>query len=139
MPMNSIETVAVGFEAVDRRGEMIGAIEQVGRRCFLVTKGLIFKKDVYVPFSAIDSVDGGGGWVRLNVDKDQIDTLGWDEPPVDGGASTNDEAGYVSRASGSTTVRSQSVGHDNSRSSVEEGADSFRLPVHEEELRAEKG
>jgi len=77
--MPSLENVQVGWDALDRNGDKIGTVDQVGTRYFIVTRALIFTKDVYVPFSAVDSVDPDSGSVRLNVNKDQIDTMGWDD------------------------------------------------------------
>ncbi len=77
--MPSLENVQVGWDAVDRDGDKIGTVDQVGASHFVVTKGLIFTKDLYVPFTAVDPVDPDSGSVRLNVDKDQIDSMGWDD------------------------------------------------------------
>ena len=73
------DQIQAGWSAHDREGDKIGDIEELGQDYLLVTKGLIFTKDVYVPFSAVDSVDPDSGSVRLNVDKDQIDSMGWDD------------------------------------------------------------
>jgi uncharacterized protein (TIGR02271 family) len=133
--MQSSENVRVGAEAVDRRGEKIGTIEDVGTKSFVVSKGLFFKKDLYIPFSAVEAVDYDG-WVRVNVDKDQIDTMGWDEPlGVDW---TTADAGDVNTSTYGSTVPTDGVGYDESRGSGDDGTDVVRVPVHEEQLRAEK-
>ena len=130
------DKIQIGFEAVDRNGDKIGTVDDVASDYFIVRKGLIFTKDVYVPMSAVDSVDADDGYVRLNVDKDQIDSMGWDDVPKDAGVTSTGDADYVgSDASYGATERTDTLGYD-TRATADD-ADALRVPVREEQLRAE--
>jgi uncharacterized protein (TIGR02271 family) len=133
--MQSLKDVQVGWDAIDLDGDKIGTVDQVGTQYFIVRKGLIFLKDLYVPLSAIDAVDAASGYVRLNVDKDNIDSMGWDAPTDDVDVSTRGDAGYVSSE---TAYGRETVDYDERRTSAVGDDDTYRVPVHEEELRAEK-
>jgi uncharacterized protein (TIGR02271 family) len=107
-----------------------------------VTKGLIFPKDLYIPLDEISNVDPSRQAAYVNVAKDDVESMGWDDIPSEGEsvtrghsgapetyAGTADEAGYAEASSGADTM---------ARSGVGVGSDTVRVPVHEEELRAEK-
>jgi uncharacterized protein (TIGR02271 family) len=79
---SDISHVQPGWRALDRSGDKIGDIEQVGSNHFLVTKGLLFVKDLYIPFDSVSTVDPEAESIFLDVDKDEIDDLGWSEPPT---------------------------------------------------------
>ena len=105
--MRRVETLRAGTDAVDRNGDKIGTVDQVGTSYFVVRKGRIFTQDLYVPMSAVHSVDPEG-YVRLNVDKDQIDSMGWDR-----GVSRTGEPGYAAGdALYGTTQRSETAESD---------------------------
>ncbi|HEY0442865.1 MAG TPA: YsnF/AvaK domain-containing protein [Candidatus Limnocylindrales bacterium] len=127
--MQGIDQVQPGWKAIDNQGDKIGQIEEVGPNYLLLTKGLIFVKDVYVPFDAVNGADPDAQEVQLNVAKGEIDNQGWDDIP-----------GGSNGASGGSDVRSESAsgfgGGSTSGQTVESG-DTMRVPVHEEQLRAE--
>jgi uncharacterized protein (TIGR02271 family) len=149
-----LDTIQAGWGAYDQNGERIGDIEEVGRDYVLVTKGLIFVKDIYIPTSAISEVDAETGAVHVNVDKDGIEDMGWDAPPsgmsgmdagaddaygdtyaateaVDDGAVVRSGTGYASTdvaATSGTRVSDAEMG----------SGESYRVPLHEEELVAER-
>src|SRR5215212_3881647 len=127
------DNIRSGMDAVDRDGDKIGTIEDVGSRSLLVTKGLIFPKDIYVPFSAIESVSEDG-YVRLNVDKDEIESLGWYDVPAETEVTASDDAGY---AGSDTAYTQEATAYDQTPTTMTD-RDSMRVPVHEEQLRAEK-
>jgi len=114
---------AVGDTLYDAAGDKLGRIieDHTDRGYLVAEKGLFFPHDYYVPLSAITRTDAHG--VYLNVRKDEINSLGWDQPPApkarpneDVRAGRNDLHG----ASGTT------------------GGEDIRVPVHEEELVAGK-
>jgi hypothetical protein len=72
--------VTVGWDAYDANGEKIGSIQDQGDRFFVVSKGTLFKKDIYVPTSAIARTDPNERRVYLNVTKDDVEAMGWDDP-----------------------------------------------------------
>src|SRR3712207_8035676 len=85
------DQIQAGWSAHGRDGEKIGEIEEIGQNYLLVTKGLIFPKDLYIPMSEVQSVDSSEGHVILNVDKSQVDDMGWDQPPEATGTGSWDE------------------------------------------------
>ena len=51
------DQIQAGWSAHGRDGDKIGEIEEIGQNYLLVTKGLIFPKDLYIPMSNVQSVD----------------------------------------------------------------------------------
>jgi len=141
--MQNYDQIQSGWEAVDRDGSKIGTIQEVAGNYFVITKGLIFTQDVFVPFSAVESVDQDG-FVRLNIQKDEIDSLGWDEPPTESmSESTAGSRSYGSMssdtvASGDTLSGDTLSGDRLSGDRLSGDNDTLRVPVREEQLRAEK-
>jgi hypothetical protein len=81
--MQQTRTVEAGWHVYDEAGDKIGTVEQVGSNYLLVRKGIIFVKDVYVPFAAITTVDEADGAVSVSANKADIDQIGWDQMPPD--------------------------------------------------------
>jgi uncharacterized protein (TIGR02271 family) len=107
-----------GLDVYASDGSHIGTVDEVGGTYVLVQKGLIFRKDVYVPYSAIDRFDENSLW--LDVSKDAIDSRGWDAPP------TADMPGSGTADMGTSTTGAATT------------TDAARIPLHEEELEARK-
>jgi uncharacterized protein (TIGR02271 family) len=120
------DQIQPGWTALDRANEKIGEVEDVGSGYLLVSKGLIFVKDVYIPTDFISEVDPDDASVHIDVDKSQIDSQGWDQPPLgDSGplaASALDTDAATATATGRPTSDEESI----------------RVPVHEEELVAQR-
>ena len=68
-----------GMEVLDLNGEKIGMCGETLGDYFNIDAGFLGTNEYYAPFSAIRSVDGNS--IMLNVHKDQIDTMGWNERP----------------------------------------------------------
>ena len=147
MNVASITSIQPGWDVVGSDGDKIGDVAEIGPNYLLVTKGIIFVTDLYIPTSAVDSVEDGK--VYLNVPKDQIESLGWNEPPS--GNWTSEAEGLPS-AEGTTqqyaetdqAFATQSVGgtqyetqptYDTAPTTE---ADSTRVQRVEEELQAQK-
>ena len=77
MTMRDTTSIQVGRDVLDRDGDKIGTVADVGNSYVLVQKGLIFTKDVYIPSSELQT--GSDGALFVNVDKDEIEEMGWDE------------------------------------------------------------
>lgn len=77
-----LSQIEPGWDVYDGHGEKIGSVNQIGpNRAYLhVQKGLLFKKDFYIPARAITGV--GDGRVMIDVPKDRIDDIGWDALPA---------------------------------------------------------
>ena len=70
-----------GWQAVDRSGESIGTVEEIGGTYFVVSRGSLSGSDVYVPIARVSTIDGTEGVVGVDVDMDRIGDLGWDHNP----------------------------------------------------------
>jgi uncharacterized protein (TIGR02271 family) len=141
-------------------GAKIGSIAEVGDNYVLVQKGLLFVHDIYIPTSSIERVENDSVW--LNVSKDEVESMGWDEPPTgaSGGTFSGEQAAQGSYAteesfggkaySGSarntddeTTARSAGTAYDtdtayDTGTGRRTGNETQRIREHEEELGAQK-
>src|SRR5207248_6480864 len=73
------EQVHEGMDVLDRNGEKIGKAGETLGQFFNVDAGFLGMKEYYVPFDAVTEVRENA--VYLNVDKGEIDGLGWDSRP----------------------------------------------------------
>src|SRR5687767_6953748 len=72
-----------GWSVVGSDGGKIGEIEEVREDHIVVTRGLIFKHNLYIP---TDHLTGSGdGKVTVNVAEGDINEEGWQYPPNAGG------------------------------------------------------
>jgi len=78
-----------GWAVVDGLGEKIGDINDVQSDYVLVTKGLIFPKNLYIPRDAIERANSADQTVVVNVYKSQIDEAEWSQPPARGSHATD--------------------------------------------------
>jgi uncharacterized protein (TIGR02271 family) len=113
----TIQQIQPGWDVIGSDGQKVGEVNEVGQTYVLVTKGLIFLKDLYIPFDAINNVDASRQCAYLDVAKDDVESMGWDDIPAAGESRTT---GYAGGPEGYET------------------SDTVRVPVHEEELQAEK-
>ena len=88
-------------------GEEIGEITEVHSEYVHVKKGLIFRKEVYVPLSAIVGTALGGDGVQVNLTKAELESGAWDEPPT---TSETDAHGGVGAAEHNTMGASTPYG-----------------------------
>jgi uncharacterized protein (TIGR02271 family) len=126
------DEIGRGWGVYDTTGDKIGDVADLGSSYLLVQKGLLFIKDIYIPTSEIRSTDTASQRVYLNVAKDQIDSMGWDNPPTDGEYATGG-SGYTSDADQTRGI--ETYGQDVERTAGD--AESQRLRLHEEELQAQ--
>jgi hypothetical protein len=82
MTTQRLGTITTGWDVFGSDGEKLGTIDEIGSNYFLVRKGFIFTSDVFVPQTAVARVDPDQSQVFLNLPKNQIETLGWDQPPT---------------------------------------------------------
>ncbi len=144
MDVNQIEH---GWDVFGSDGDKIGDVSDVGPNYVLVTKGFLFTKDIYIPTSAITGVEHDR--VYLNIAKDQVDSMGWDQAPMDDTSTgdttyTDDDATTVSTQSTTTdsdtdyveqpVQRTQTDEIDRSTTDVSDD-DNIRVQRHEEELQ----
>lgn len=151
MDMNRIEN---GWDVYGSDGEKVGDISEVGSGYFIITKGWLFTKDIYVPTSAVSSVENNR--VYLNVAKDQVENMGWDEPPTgdmgSGYGSDRGSEGTLLANESTPGMGYQNTGHQDHNSSYGgaqggsfgsggsnlDSEGSVTVPRYEETLSAEK-
>jgi len=123
-----VNQIQPGWEIIGSDGEKVGDATDVGRDYVMLTKGLIFLKDLYVPFDAIADIDPDRQSAYLDVPKDQVESMGWDEPPAESMTDTGARVeGSSDRAWGSTD-----------RAATTDEGETLRVPVHQEELQTQK-
>ena len=113
MVSTDVGQIQDGWSAYDANGEHIGDAIEVGSDYVLVQKGMFFPKDLYIPLSAVTSVDAANANFFVDVTKENVEMLGWDSPP--------------SKASG-----------DAAWDASESTSDTFTVPVREERIEAQK-
>ena len=79
--MTTIDDIHVGANVLDQRGRDLGTVEAIGTGYFVLARTSIFGRDLFVPFSSVELADSIERVVRLTVAKDDLDELGWEEPP----------------------------------------------------------
>ncbi len=99
MEVNQIQH---GWDVFGSDGDKIGDVSDVGPNYVLVTKGFLFTKDIYIPTSAITGIENDR--VYLNIAKDQVDSMGWDQAPMgDTGSGTAAYGTTATTDTGTTT------------------------------------
>jgi len=84
------------MDVLDVDGDKIGKMGERLGEYFNVDAGFLGTKEYYVPFSAITQVADDS--VYLNVRKDQVDHMGWDQRPDE--TTTRDASSYTSDRTG---------------------------------------
>ena len=82
------ERVREGMEVVGNDGEGIGDVKEISNNSLLVDRAM--HRDVFVPFSAIQSMSGNR--ITLSLQADQVDDQGWATPALMGSASSESES-----------------------------------------------
>ncbi len=72
--------VQVGDTVHSADDHKIGTVKAFDAKFLTVEHGLLLKSDYFIPLTAVNSQSNGS--VFLNVDKDEIGSLGWDAPPI---------------------------------------------------------
>jgi hypothetical protein len=74
--------ISVGTDVFDANGEKVGAVRQYDPQAsyMVLEKGMLFKKDLYVPVSAIDRTTTDG--IRLSLFKDDLKADRFTAPPA---------------------------------------------------------
>jgi len=113
---SSMGQIAQGAVVYGSNNEKIGQIAEVGQDYFLVQKGMLFHKDLYLPTSAVARMDGNH--VYLNLSKEQATQMAAERLPTRG------DAWYGTMTTGTATTTART------------GGETMSVPVIEEELRA---
>lgn len=140
MALDYADQISTGYDVYGSDDEKIGSVAEVGPNYFLVEKGFLFVTDIYVPLSAVTSVQDNG--VRLNLTKDQVENQGWDAPPEEDGHKATDmrtesEGQPIERVEERLKVDKQTVQSGEVRigKDVTEEEQSVDVPVKHERAR----
>ncbi len=121
---NYVDRLVAGAEVFGADDEKIGTVADVGQNYFLVQKGWLFIKDVYLPTSVITQADANTVYVSLT--KQEAEQMGRDVLPGNG------DAWYDTQRTGYAT--DYTTDREVSRT-VTEG-ENMRMPIVEEQLKA---
>ena len=138
MTIDRLTAIEPGWDVYSSDGEKVGNVEESVQNDFIhVTKGTFLHSDLYIPISAVQSVDEGA--LTLNVAKDAIGDMGWSDLPTELIDTTAD---YVATADYSQTAdytaSTQTVDYQPVETARTTDQDSIRVQRHEEELQAQK-
>jgi hypothetical protein len=86
----------VGTLVFGSDGEDIGEVTEVQPGYMKLKKGILFRKEVYLPLTAITGTALGGDGVTINLTKEEIDNGDWSSPP-DTGVETTPDADVSTR------------------------------------------
>ncbi len=81
MQTSFTKQVHEGMEVLDVNGEKIGMCGETLGDYFNVDAGFLGTTEYYIPFSAVREVSGNS--ILVNVRKDEVKNMGWDERPED--------------------------------------------------------
>ena len=124
-----------GMEVLDVDGDKIGmAGERLGEY-FNVDAGFLGMKEYYVPFSAISQIADDS--VMLNVRKDQVDNMGWDERPDSTSTPTSTSRTAMADQTSDRTMQLREEELQARKTSVETGRVHLGKDVVEEERTME--
>lgn len=80
----NVDKIRTGWHALDVRGEKIGHVAEIGSNYALVVKGLFLTTELYIPLSRVTLLDQASSTFEVNVPKDKIEAMGWQNPPAGG-------------------------------------------------------
>lgn len=123
--------ITPGTDVYGVNGDKIGSVESVGNDRFVVQKGLIFTKDLPVPFSAIRDVRSDG--IYLSVTKDQVENQDWSTLGTQGATMGQT---VTQRADVHTNQAGRQAGTRATRATTDRG--DIDIPLAEEELVANR-
>ena len=135
---NYAENLVAGADVYGSDNEKIGTIADVGQNYFLVQKGWLFIKDLYLPTSAIAQADGNN--VYLNLTKHEAEQMGRDDLPSVGDTwygtqRTGDAMADTDRTTDRTMHRTDDTA-DRAIGRGVTGGENVSVPIVEEQLKA---
>jgi uncharacterized protein (TIGR02271 family) len=84
MDTTNATQIQTGWDVYGSDGEKIGSVAGVSNDHFIIEKGFIFTTDLYVPLSAVASVNDDE--VELIYTKEQVENQDWSSAPMGGDA-----------------------------------------------------
>lgn len=141
---NYADRLVAGADVYGSDNEKIGTIADVGQNYFLVQKGWLFIKDLYLPTSAIARADGEN--VYLSVTKQEAEQMGREDLPTEDDTWYGTQrAGYAGTDAGMTNrAATETTGYPTNRTTDREvgraadyrEGENISVPVVEEQLKA---
>jgi uncharacterized protein (TIGR02271 family) len=129
---NYTDRLVAGADVYGSDNEKIGTVADVGQNYFLVQKGWLFIKDLYLPMSSIASADGNN--IFLSLTKHEAEQMGRDELPAEG------DTWYGAQRTGYAATGTETSGYGTDRevgrtANYREG-ENVSVPIVEEQLKA---
>jgi hypothetical protein len=84
MQSTNVTPPEVGTLVFGSDGEEIGEVTETHPSYMKLKKGMLFRKEVYLPLTAITGTALGGDGVTINLTKEEIDEGDWSSPPATG-------------------------------------------------------
>ena len=131
------DRLVAGADVYGSDNEKIGTVADVGQNYFLVQKGWLFIKDLYLPTSAIGRADGNN--IFLTLTKQEAEQMGRDDLPTEGDSWYGTQrTGYASGDTAMTDRATTGYGTDREvgRTQNYREGENVSVPVVEEQLKA---
>jgi len=129
------DRLVAGADVYGSDNEKIGTVADVGQNYFLVQKGWLFIKDLYLPTSAISRTDGQN--VFLSLTKHEAEQMGRDELPNEGDNWYGTErTGYAATETGTTGRATTGTAGTAGRTANYREGENVSVPIVEEQLKA---
>jgi uncharacterized protein (TIGR02271 family) len=125
------DRLVAGADVYGSDNEKIGTVADVGQNYFLVQKGWLFIKDLYLPTSTITQADGNN--IYLSLTKQEAEQMGRDDLPTAG------DSWYGTQRTGAAMA---DTGYANDRMTDREvgrtvnDRENISVPIVEEQLKA---
>jgi hypothetical protein len=84
-----------GWTAYDVMAEKLGIVIERGSTYVLIEKGPILPTDMFIPLSRVSAVNEEEANFIVNVRKDEVGSMGWQNPPADGSWEASDATGSL--------------------------------------------
>jgi uncharacterized protein (TIGR02271 family) len=129
-----------GADVYGSDNEKIGTVADVGQNYFLVQKGWLFIKDLYLPMSTITRADGNN--IFLSLSKHEAEQMGRDELPAEGdtwyGTQRTGYTGTDTAMTDRATTATTDYGTDREvgRTADYREGETVSVPIVEEQLKA---
>ncbi len=137
---NYADRLVAGADVYGSDNEKIGTVADVGQNYFLVQKGWLFIKDLYLPTSAIARADGDN--IFLSLTKHEAEQMGRDDLPTEGdswyGTQRAGYAGTDTAVTDRATTGTTGYGTDREigRTANYREGENVSVPIVEEQLKA---
>ena len=100
METMSVFQIQPGWTAYDVMAEKLGVAIEVGSTYVLVEMGPILPANLYIPLAHVSSVNGEETNFIVNMTKDEIGRMAWQDPPADGSWEASNATGSLPSTDG---------------------------------------